>query len=508
MSDTINILFVDDSVSDYDIAINEIRKAGLGFVSKCVNNSLDFINAIEQFKPDIILSDHVLLRFSEMEALAIKQKNCPDVPFIMLTGSSDEETAVECMKAGADDYVIKEHIKRLPHAVKGALIRAKATGEAKIAGQEVARRELLLRTAVNNLPSTFTVYNANGKIEYINEYGLMLADLTLDQAVGRSEEDIFPEEITQHYLPALKKTFESKELQITECIIPYRDLPRYVAYFFVPALDENSNLYKVIGITYDITERKIAEEKLIVAMKKAEEYGQIKSAFLSNISHEIRTPLNAIMGFAQMITKNYNHDEQLMTFMDIIMISSNQLLDIIKEMLEISQLISGKSAITLSEFSVTGLMHELYAYYQKQEEQKIKQYTAFDLNISKVPVSKDLIRTDREKLVHIMKNLISNAFKFTYSGRIVIGCMKETPDSWHFYVKDTGIGIEKDKLEFIFDTFRQGDESNTRQFGGVGLGLAICKEMVNLLGGRIWVESEAKKGSVFHFVLPVKRELL
>ena len=508
MSDIINILFVEYSVTDCDLAINEIRKAGLDFVSKCVDNAKDFISAIEQFKPDIIISDHVMPRFNGKEALDIKIKMSPDIPFIMLTVSSNEEIAVECMKAGADDYVIKEHIKRLPHAVKGALIRSNAKGEARIAGQEVARSELLLRTAVNNLPSTFCIYDANGKIEYINEYGLMLADLTIDQAVGRREEDIFPKEITQHYLPALKTAFESKELQVTECIIPYNKLPRYVAYFFVPALDEKGNLYKVIGITYDITERKIAEEKLLVAMKKAEEYGQIKSAFLSNISHEIRTPLNAIMGFAQMITKNYSHDEQLMTFMDIIMISSNQLLDIIKEMLEISQLISGKSPITLTEFSVTGLMHELYAYYQKQEEQKIKQYIAFNLDISKVPAGKDLIKSDREKLVHIIKNLINNAFKFTYGGRIVVGCMKETPDFWHFYVRDTGIGIEKEKLEFIFDTFRQGDESNTRQFGGVGLGLAVCKEMIHMLGGRIWVESEVKKGSVFHFVLPVKRELL
>lgn len=507
MSHKINILFIEDLITDYDLAISEIQKAGFDFVSRYVDNAKDFMDTIEQFEPDIIISDHIDLRFSAKEALAIKLKICPDVPFIMLTGSSNEETAVECMKAGADDYVIKEHIKRLPHAVKGALIRAKAKGEARIASQEVARRELLLRTAVNNLPSTFTVYDANGKIEYINEYGLILADLTLDQAVGKREEDVFPEEITQHYLPALKMAFESKESQMTECIIPYNNLPRYVAYFFVPALDENGNLYKVVGITYDLTERKIAEEKLLVAMKKAEEYGQIKSAFLSNISHEFRTPLNAIMGFAQMIMKNYNHDEQLMTFMDIIMISSNQLLDILKEMLEISQLTSGKSMITVSEFSISGLLRELYEYYQKQEEQKIKQYIAFDLDLSKVPVSRDHIKTDREKLIHILKNLLNNAFKFTYGGRIVFGCVKESPDSWHFYVQDTGIGIEKDKLELVFDTFRQGDESNTRQFGGVGLGLAICREMILLLGGRIWVESEVKKGSTFHFELPVKRLL-
>jgi PAS domain S-box-containing protein len=440
-----------------------------------------------------------------MTALTMKQKICPDIPFIMFTGSTNEETAVECMKAGADDYVIKEHLKRLPHAISGALAKASAKREVKLASQEIYRRELLLRNAVNNLPSTFTIYDSQGRIEYINNYGLMLSNLTQEDAVGKREEEINPPEITQHYLPFLKKTFETKEFQITECQINYSDLPRYVIYYFVPTLDERNNIYRVLGIAYDITERKNAEEKLLIAMKRAEEYDKLKSAFLSNISHEIRTPLNAIMGFSQMIMKNNSHDDQLMSFMDIIMVSSNQLLEIIKEMIEISQLVSKKSIINYSEFPVNEFMQEVFSNFKIQEEPKIKHGISLELDMEKISGKEDFIVTDKEKLNQIMKNLLNNALKFTNEGKVIFGCKKHSPEGWHFFVRDTGIGIEEGQQELIFDLFRQGDDSNTRQFGGVGLGLTICKEMVTLLGGKIWVESKPNKGSTFNVMMPFKK---
>jgi PAS domain S-box-containing protein len=504
MSAHIHILFVEDMVTDYDLAIYEIKKARQDFTSECVETPEDYKDALKNFKPDIIISDYVMPRFNGMAALDLKKEICPDIPFIMLTGSTNEETAVECMKAGADDYVIKEHIKRLPHAIAGALTKAAVKREVKLASQEISKRELLLRNAVNNLPSTFTIYDAQGRIEYINDYGLMLSNLMQESAMGKKEEEINPPEITQSYLPFLKKTFETKERQITECLINYKDLPRYVVYYFVPTLDENNNIYKVLGIAYDITERKNAEERLLVAMKRVEEYDQIKSTFLSNISHEIRTPLNAIMGFAQMIKKSYEHDEQLVSFTDIIMISGNQLLDIIKEMIEISQLALRKSQTTNTDFSITDLMNELFAYFQSQEEQKIKHGLTLELKMQKIFRNQDVVFSDREKLTQILKNLLNNAFKFTYEGKITLGFKKHSPEYWQFYVRDTGIGIQENKLGLIFDTFRQGDESNTRQFGGVGLGLAICREMVNLLGGKIWVESKPEEGSTFHFIIPAR----
>jgi PAS domain S-box-containing protein len=505
MADNLNILFVEDLITDYELALYEIKKVNPSITSKRVDTQDGYLQALKEFKPDIIISDYIMPQFNGMSALMLKKQFGYDIPFIMLTGSTNEETAVQCMKAGADDYVIKEHIKRLPLSINSALDNSKIKKEVKQTQQELARRELLLRNAVNNLPSTFTIYDNEGKIEYINNYGLVISGLSAKDAVGKKEEDVFGPEITGNYIQALNKTFRTKEAQVTECMINYTHASRYVIYYFVPTLDENNNIYKVLGIAYDITERREAEEKLKVAIKRAEEYDLLKSAFLANISHEIRTPLNAIMGFAQMIRKSYTEDEQLGGYVDIIMLSSNQLLDIIKEMIEISQLVSGKSNINLSTFLVIDLMNEMEKSMKSMEDAKIKQGITFKLDLKNLKHNHDKITTDKEKLIQIIKNLLSNAFKFTYQGEITFGCRKTEKELMHFFVSDTGIGIEEDKLDVIFDIFRRGDETFTRQYGGVGLGLTICRELVTLLGGEIWVDSKYGKGSVFNFILPAKK---
>ncbi|HEX2395419.1 MAG TPA: ATP-binding protein [Bacteroidales bacterium] len=506
MADNLTILFVEDLITDYELALYEIKKVNPKVVSHRVDTQDDYLQALQNFKPDIIISDYIMPQFNGMSALMLKKQIASDTPFIMLTGSTNEETAVQCMKAGADDYVIKEHIKRLPLSIKSALDNSKVRREVKQTQQELARRELLLRNAVNNLPSTFTIYDSDGRIEYMNDYGLTISGLKSKDAVGKKENEVFGPDITENYIQALNKTIKTKEAQVTECMINYAHASRYVIYHFVPTLDENNNIYKVLGIAYDITERREAEEKLKIAIKRAEEYDLLKSAFLANISHEIRTPLNAIMGFAQMIRKSYTDDEQLGSYIDIIMLSSNQLLEIIREMIEISQLVSGKSNSNNSTFYISDLLKELDNNMRILEEAKIKQGIAFELDLKNLKQHHDKITTDREKLIQIIKNLISNAFKFTYQGLVTFGCMKSEKGLWHFYVSDTGIGIEDNKLDVIFDIFRRGDETFTRQVGGVGLGLTICKELVSLLGGEIWVESSPGKGSVFHFILPEKRD--
>jgi len=504
MTENLTILFVEDLITDYELALYEISKVSPQVISKRVDTQEDYLQALNEFKPGIIISDYIMPQFNGMSALGLKKQLAPDTPFIMLTGSTNEETAVQCMKAGADDYVIKEHIKRLPLSINSALDNSRVRVEVRQTQQELARRELLLRNAVNNLPSTFTIYDNEGRIEYINDYGLAISGLTAKYAAGRKEDEVFGPEITANYIHALNNTFRTKRTQVTECMIKYTHASRYVIYYFVPTLDEDNNIYQVIGIAYDITERKEAEEKLKIAIKRAEEYDLLKSAFLANISHEIRTPLNAIMGFAQMIRKSYSGDEQMASYIDIIMLSSNQLLEIIKEMIEISQLVSGKSIINTSEFSITDLMKEMEDNVKILEEAKIKQGISFSLDLNSIRPHHDKIVTDREKLIQIFKNLLNNAFKFTYKGDISFGCRQSRKGIWHFFVSDTGIGIESNKLDVIFDIFRRGDESFTRQFGGVGLGLTICRELVTLLGGTIRVESKQGKGSVFHFELPDK----
>jgi PAS domain S-box-containing protein len=372
--------------------------------------------------------------------------------------------------------------------------------------RELHRRELLLRNAVNNLPSSFTVYDDQGRIEYINDFSLVRSDITAEEAIGKREEEIFPAEVTKNYLPVLVKTYKTKEPQVIECLIDYADAPRYVIYHFVPTLDENNNIYKVLGMAYDITERKNSEEKLKAAIRKAEESDRLKSAFLANISHEIRTPLNAIMGFSQMIQKTFRHDDQLNNYVEIIITSAQQLLDIIKQIIEISQLESGGSNVNMTAFSLTDLLQELYKNCAVQENEKIRQGLEFKMDIDKRLDDSDRIVSDRDKLSSVIRNLLSNAFKFTRpGGSISFGCNILGSEMLQFFVKDNGIGIEEGKQEVIFNAFRQADETYTRNFGGVGLGLAICRNLVGILGGKIWVDSKQGKGSIFYFTIPYRK---
>jgi signal transduction histidine kinase len=418
-----------------------------------------------------------------MQALVLKKKISPQTPFVVLTGSMNEETAVECMKEGADDYVIKEHIRRLPLAVESALANAIVRNEKRKAEYELARSELLLRTAINNLPSTFIIYDKNIEIEYINEFGLTI--------YGVSEKDA---------IAALHRTYETSQSQFIECQINYPGMFRYVIYYFVPILDDQGQIDKVMAIAYDITDRKNFEININKARTRAEESDRLKSAFISNISHEIRTPLNAILGFSQLIIKAVDGNENLVNYAKIILESGNHLLDIIKQMLEISQLESGISQKINESFSVQAMMEEIYQLFMPIESKETMQNIEFIQKPENIP-EKDLIFSDREKLFLILKSLIGNAFKYTKCGIVEYGYQWLPEGLLKFWVKDTGIGIEKDKIEWIFNAFRQADETHTRKYGGIGLGLAISKSLVHLLGGQIWVESEPGKGSAFYFTI-------
>jgi len=249
------------------------------------------------------------------------------------------------------------------------------------------------------------------------------------------------------------------------------------------------------------------KEELEKAKEKAEESDRLKSAFLANMSHEIRTPLNGIAGFIDLLkNQNFSKDEQK-EFFEIIQSNTNQLLQIINDIIDISRIEANQLEINKSKVNINKLLDELYKNFSLQV-QKMKKGLV-DFKISK-PMSdkKCIIYTDKIRIKQILNNLLNNAFKFTNEGKVEMGYKwNEKQKEFIFYVEDTGIGIEKQYLETIFDHFRRADESDTSVFGGTGLGLSISKSLTEMLGGRIWVETLKDKGSTFYFSLPANNEL-
>lgn len=247
--------------------------------------------------------------------------------------------------------------------------------------------------------------------------------------------------------------------------------------------------------------------ELKVAKEKAEESDKLKTAFLANMSHEIRTPMNAIVGFSYLLTDPESSEESKEEFIKVIKSNGEVLMNLINDILDISMIESGQLKIKPKPFLLNDLLNELF-YYFNQEKEKYKKnniaiHTDYDKEFETLIINSDIIR-----LRQIISNLLSNALKFTNEGKISFGYRYSDSNEIIFFVRDTGIGIELNKHEAIFDRFSKFSTSiDSQVFSGTGLGLAICKELVSLLGGRIWLDSFPEKGSTFYFTLPFKPSL-
>jgi len=253
----------------------------------------------------------------------------------------------------------------------------------------------------------------------------------------------------------------------------------------------------------DLTEEKIADQKLRNALIKAQESDRLKSAFLANMSHEIRTPMNGIMGFAQLLKEPSLEGADQMRFIDIIVNSGNRMLNIINDLIDISKIEAGQTDIIISEVNLNEQTEYLYTFFKPEAEKKGLQLR-FKNTLSN---SLATIQSDREKIFAILTNIIKNAIKYTKKGSIEFGYnlrINKDTEELEFYVKDTGIGIAQNKLEAIFERFVQADLSLASEYEGAGLGLAITKGYIELLGGRIWVESKVGQGSIFYFTIPYR----
>ncbi|MBS0011111.1 MAG: response regulator [Bacteroidales bacterium] len=255
---------------------------------------------------------------------------------------------------------------------------------------------------------------------------------------------------------------------------------------------------RMVGIHTDIDYRVKMEEELRQAIIRAEESDKLKSAFLANMSHEIRTPMNGIIGFMDLMVSPDTTQKQRKEYSEIIRKSSQQLLEIVNHVLDMSKIEAGQIDIIESLVDLKKMMNELRNKYSGI----IKEGVRFRLEHSGAGIT-DNILSDQAKLYQIFSNLLSNSAKFTSSGEISLAYSLEG-DMLKFYVRDTGEGIDPSFHEVIFDRFRQVEVRPVGLIGGTGLGLSICKAYVEKMGGEIWLESEKGKGSVFYFTIPYK----
>lgn len=252
-------------------------------------------------------------------------------------------------------------------------------------------------------------------------------------------------------------------------------------------------------------ESQIVTKALRKAKQDAEKSDRLKSSFLANLSHEIRTPMNAILGCAELLNDKELPPKIMDEYLDIIKNSGNHLLQIIDDIIDISELELKQMKLHVVKCNIKDMILELLQHYQNHPKLKNNQRLEINVALSDKKCNA-IIYSDCLRIKQVLKNLISNAIKFTDQGKIEVGCFLTNNNEIQFYVKDTGIGINKEMQAIIFERFRQSDNSYARKYSGIGLGLSLSKGLIDLLGGNIWLESKPGKGSTFFFTIPIMKE--
>ena len=357
---------------------------------------------------------------------------------------------------------------------------------------------LKLSSAIEQTVDSIVITDRDGTIEYVNHAFEDLTGYASEEAVGKTPRILKSGTKDQNYYKELWKTILSGKVFREEVVNKKKNGDLYDEEITIsPIFNQNKTITHFIGTGVDITRRKLAEKELIEAKNKAEESDRLKSAFLDNMSHEVRTPLNSIIGFSELLADPFFEDQKT-EFIQSIITSGNNLLGVISDIMDISKMESGEIAIRRSQINVQKFISIVNEQFAIQVEGK-----KLELNINYPDKDEEtVVFVDAERLKQIFNNLMSNAIKFTENGRIEIGYQAKG-EIVEFYIKDTGIGIPAEFHDTIFERFRQVEAGNSRKYGGNGLGLAISKSLVELMGGKIWLGSESGKGSVFYFTLPV-----
>ena len=389
--------------------------------------------------------------------------------------------------------------------IEGALQDITKQKEAEDSLKESQER---LTTFMNVIPDIVCYKDGEGRWLLANDADLELFDLKGVDYFGKTDAEL-ANYTNKIYKESFLNCIESDNItwkkrtisQGLEIIPTTDDSEKVYDVFKIPIFNEDGSRKGLAVIGRDITDLKKIQDNLTLAKEKAEESARLKSAFLANMSHEIRTPMNGILGFADLLNDSKLSTHEQKEYIGIIEKSGNRMLNIINNLINISMIESGSMEVYSRVCDINQQTEDLYAFFQPEADRRNVQLS-FVNSLSKPEA---MIKTDREKLFAVLTNLIKNALKFTHEGRIEFGYDKKG-QSLEFFVKDTGIGIPLDRQEAIFDRFIQADIKDQKVYEGAGLGLTISKAYIEMLNGKMWVESTEGEGSAFYFTIPYNSE--
>jgi hypothetical protein len=377
---------------------------------------------------------------------------------------------------------------------------------------------LILKTAIEKSEVSVVITNADGNIEYANPFFTKQTGYTRKEYFGQNSRVLKSGHQPKSFYKKMWSTIKSGNTWEGKFYNRKKNGEFYWEQAIISPIENDKNqITHFVAVKTDITESKKINEELIIAKEHAEESDRLKSAFLANMSHEIRTPMNGILGFTELLKEPDLSEEEQKYYISIIEKSGARLLNIINDIIDISKIESGQMNVNLSKVNVNEYLELIYIFFKPEAEKR-------NINLSFIaglPWEKAFLETDSDKFYAILTNLVKNALKYTETGFIEFGYVtklltvnKNLVSAMEFYVKDSGIGIPRERQKAIFQRFVQADIMDKMARQGAGLGLSISKAYVEMLGGTIWVESKAEDlsagkagGSTFYFTLPAQTDL-
>jgi signal transduction histidine kinase/CheY-like chemotaxis protein len=367
---------------------------------------------------------------------------------------------------------------------------------------EIINTELeKLSIVASETDNSIAIYDDNGRMEWGNTGFEKLYEVNINDLMKNARDNIeliIPNENIRHYV---NKCMESQLPVVFETPVVTKSKKVLWVQTTLSPFIRSEKIFKIIAIDSDITSLKTYEKELETAKEKAVESDRLKTAFLSNMSHEIRTPLNGIMGFSQLLNGSGITPEELQNYLEIIRTCGEQLMHIIDDILEISLIESNQLKIFPVEFELKSFVREIIEFFETYKTTIGKAHIEL-VNEIEIEDSQFVITSDPFRLKQVLINLLKNGFKFTKEGQIKIGIYPKA-QFLYFYVQDTGISIDPEKKDIIFERFRQGEETMSRKYGGSGLGLSISKGIIEKLGGNIWLDTTYKNGFKIYFTIPL-----
>jgi len=518
------ILIVEDSKDTALFLKENVKNMGYTVVGVCSTGEAAIIEA-EKFRPNLVLMDIILETDMDGIAAAHEIKTRFDIPILYLSAYSSEELLRRARITEPSAYVLKPfNLRELQINIDISLFRHGVEKEIKekeeyrklnleLQNEIIERRKIekaLLdseskyRTLTNHLPVGVYRSLENGTLIFANQaLARILQYNSVEEILNKDVNSWFVDKnVRKHIYHQSKQNFPnitSDEFQL----YTKNGEKIWVKDSYTVVLDDLGNVLSFDGIIEDITQRKYFETELVKAKEKAESADRFKSVFLANMSHEIRTPMNSIIGFSQLLEEPTLSPEKRLKFNQLIKARSFDLLHIITEVLDISKIESGQLELHFSSVDIDKIFNLLYESFSIEKEHINKKHIGLFFQ-NPLKDNLNVIISDENRLKQILENLIDNALKFTNVGYVEYGCFLQDENTLLFYVNDTGIGIPASKSVIIFERFRQVDESLTRSYNGVGLGLSLAKGIVDAFGGSIWVETIENIGSTFFFTIPYR----